>query len=425
MLRRAFLLLLAAPLAACVTEPYASGGFGSIPGTPYSLGMPGSPAPLPLAPTSAHGRVIAALLPLTGANAALGQGMLQAAQLALAAPGSPPLDAEDTAGTPDGAANAARAALAKGAGIIIGPLTAPETASVAPLAQAAAVPVLAFTSVSSEARPGIWTLGITPAQQVRALVRAVQGEGKSRLAAVLPQNAFGDALADGLAAATGAMGLPSPAVQRFAPGSFGDLNQALKDVSDYAGRRGVIEARQRAARASNTAAGNREAARIGRETPPPPPFDALFLGAVGSQLGEAVPLLTYYDIAPNETRVLGPALWAREAAHLPGLAGAWYAAPDPTARQGFVAAYSAKYGTPPPALSSLAYDSAAIARAAMGPDGISMSLLQRPDGFAGTDGLLALRPDGQVDRALAIFEVQPGGAKIVQPAAQSLAGPGM
>lgn len=422
MLRRAFLLLLATPLAACVTEPYASGGFGSIPGNPYALAMPGSPAPI--APAVARGRDIAALLPLTGPNAALGQAMLQSAQLALAASGAPPLDAEDTAGTASGAANAAHTALAKGAAIIIGPLTAPETASVAPIAQAASVPVLAFTSVSSEARPGVWTLGITPAQQVSALVRAVQGEGKSRIDAVLPRNAFGDALADGLAAATSAAGLPPPTIRRFAPGSFGDLNQALKDVSDYAGRRGAIEARQRAARASNTPAGNREAARIGRETPPPPPFDALLLGAVGSQLGEAVPLLTYYDIAPNETRVLGPALWAHQATHLPGLAGAWYAAPDPAARQGFVAAYSAKYGAPPAALSSLAYDSAAIARAAMGPDGISMSLLQRPDGFAGTDGLLVLRPDGQVSRGLAIFEVQPGGAKIVQPAPQSLAPPG-
>ncbi len=454
MLRRAFLFLLALPLAACVSQPYAIGGPGA---TPAPIG-PAGPAPR---------SQVAALLPLSGSNAAVGQAMLQAVQLALAAPGSPPLDAEDTGGTPEGAASAARAAIGKGAGLFIGPLTAGETGAVAPIAQAANIPMLALTSDASLARPGIWTLGITPGQQVRTLVRAVQAEGKTRLAAVLPQGAFGNALTDGLTAAAADAGLPAPTLKRYTPRNIAALGRALKDVSDYASRSDALKARQQAAQPStpptptapapaanpdSSAApatpptGNAtadkspdqqqtaQAAPAAPETPPatpseaPPlpllPFDALLLGAVGPDLAPAAAQLAPDGIAPGDVRVLGPALWEREAARLPALAAAWFAAPDPAMRKPFETAFATRYGMPPRPLASLAYDAGGLARAAAGPHGFDVGLLQRPEGFAGSDGLLALLPDGRVRRGLAIFEVQPGGAHIVQPAPQDFAAPG-
>jgi ABC-type branched-subunit amino acid transport system substrate-binding protein len=375
-------------------------------------------------PSEAPGRHVAILLPLTGPNAEVGQAMLRAAQLSLEQPGSPVLDARDTAGTPEGAAEAAKLALAGGAGLILGPLTAGETAAAAPVAKAGGVPVLAFTSDAALAQPGVWTLGITPAQQVRRLVLAVQAEGRTRVAAVLPRNAFGDALSGGLTTAAAAAGLPEPKVVRYG-GSFATLNTALKDVSAYSTRRGAIEQQQQDARARGDADGRRQAAELGQQTPPPPPVDALLLGAAGEQLGQAVPLLAFYDVAPNQVRILGPAIWAREASRLSGLAGAWYAAPDPAQRAPFEQAYSAKYNAPPRELTSLAYDAAGVARVAAESGGFAPRALARPEGFAGADGLLALQPDGQVRRGLAIFEIDRGGSHIVQPAPQSRSAPGV
>ena len=60
-------------------------------------------------------------------------------------------------------------------------------------------------------------------------------------------------------------------------------------------------------------------------------------------------------------RILGPALWANEVGRLGKLDGAWYAALDPAARQGFAAAFQGKYGVTPPALADFAFDGAAIA----------------------------------------------------------------
>lgn len=399
-------------VSACVDQG-AAGRYGTAAGPQ----APSVTAPVPV------GRRVAILAPLTGPNAELGRALLQAAQLSLAQPGSPPLDQQDTAGTPEGAATAARTAIAAGAGVLLGPLTNAETAAAAPIARAANVPMLAFTSDRAQAQPGVWTLGVTPGQQVRRLVLAMQAEGKTRIAAVLPQNALGDALAVGLLTAASDAKLPEPRIVRT-PYTFAGFNDALKTVSDYGSRRGAIEAQQRAARNRGDADGRREAVEIGRRDVPPPPMDALFLGATGDLLGQVVPLLSFYDVASAQLRILGPSIWLRDAARQPGLAGAWFAAPDPGARAGFEQQYAAKYTIPPREFASLAYDSAGIARAIAAPDGFSVPALERSEGFAGADGLLVLRQDGTVRRGLAIFEVDRGGAHIVQPAPQTIAAPG-
>lgn len=394
-------------LAACVAD---TGGAGY-----------GRPAVAGVAPASPPGQRVTILLPLTGSTAEIGQAMLRAAQLSLDQPGAPPLDARDTKGTPAGAADAAKLAIAAGTGMLLGPLTAGETASVAPLAKAAGIPVLAFTSDASLAQPGVWALGITPAQQVRRLMLAVQAEGRSRVAAVLPSNAFGDAMASGVAATAGAAGFAAPSVLRYGNG-FAALNATLKKVSDYDARRSAAD--QQAAPAPDDADTRRRPKGSGLPLPPPP-IDALLLGTAGEQLGQALPLLTYYGIGPEQVRILGPALWGRNAARLSALSGAWYAAPDPAQRAPFEQAYAAKYNAPPRELASLAYDAAAVARIASDNGGFAPGALTRPEGFTGADGLLGLQPDGQTRRGLAIFEIDHGGSHVVQPAPQSLQAPGV
>ncbi len=412
---RAWTLLAAlAGLAACVADT-GDAGYGR----PAVVG-----ATPPMAPPGSPGRRVTILLPLTGPTAEIGQAMLRAAQLSLDQPGAPTLDARDTGGTPGGAADAAKLAIAAGTGMLLGPLTAGETAAVAPLAKAAGTPVLAFTSDASLAQPGVWALGITPAQQVRRLVLAVQGEGKTRVAAVLPTNAFGDAMAGAATAAAGGAGLAAPSVIRYGNG-FAPLNAALKTVSAYDARRGAAEQPDQAARASGDAAGDRRRATAGRQPLSPPPIDALLLGAAGEQLGQALPLLAFYEIGPEQVRILGPALWGREASRLSALAGAWYAAPDPAQRAPFEQSYAAKYNAPPRDLASLAYDAAGVARVAADSGGFAPGALTRPEGFTGADGLLGLQPDGQTRRGLAIFEIDHDGSHVVQPAPQSLQAPGV
>ena len=122
---------------------------------------------------------------------------------------------------------------------------------------------------------------------------------------------------------------------------------------------------------------------------------------------------------------MGPALWANPAARGGvDLFGAWYAAPDPAARAAFDQQYSAKFGTPAPGLADIANDAASIARVVAQDGGFSAASLTRSGGFAGVNGILALQPDGSVRRGLAVFEIQRGGPRMIEPAPDQLGGPG-
>ena len=392
-------------LAAC-----GNGSGGVSPGTPTPI-WPGGQAQAPVS----TGQRVAILLPLSGPHADIAQAMLQAARLGYDLPGNPPLLVEDTGGDAGRAAADARAAIAAGAGIILGPLTAPETAAVAPIARAAGVPVLAFTNDPAQQAPGVWTFGITPGQQVRQLVAAASAAGHTKLAALLPDQPFGHALAQALIRAASEANLAPPEI-RFHEMSMGSVNTTTRALSDYADRRGPIDAQIRAARALNTREGRKKAAELARSPIPPAPFDALLLGDTGENLSEVGAMLPYYDIDRSAVQIMGPGLWADPASGAAQMQGAWYAAPDPAARTAFVQAYTARYGTAPPTIADLAYDAAAIARVVRAQGGNVLARLTQPAGFSGSDGWLALARDGQVRRGLAVYAIHRDGPVVVQPA---------
>ena len=365
----------------------------------YQGGPAGSPGPAAPAVPAGTPQTVAILLPLSGPRGELGPPMLRAAQLALSAPGAPHLLQQDTGGAPAGATRAMQAAMAAGARLILGPLTAPEVSAVAPLARAAQVPVLAFSNDPAVAQPGIWPLGITPGEQVRRLVGAARAGGKTRFAAFLPESDFGHALGNAFSQAVSAGGLGAPNIQFHAPG-MNAINQGLHSLSDYDSRSG---GQRRVGETSVSA------------VPPPPPFDALLLGDVGEPLAEIASVLQYYFVGPPAVQIMGPAQWADPASRSGDLRGAWFAAPDPSARQPFVQAYTARYGAPPTPLADLAYDAASIARVTA-PSGFSGQALTVGSGYLGADGWLGLLASGEVRRSLALFQVGAGTPVVVQPA---------
>jgi ABC-type branched-subunit amino acid transport system substrate-binding protein len=338
--------------------------------------------------------------------------MLKAAQLALATPDSPQLASDDTAGSPQGAANSARTALSGGASLILGPLTAPEAAAASPLARQAGVPMLAFSNDASIAQPGVWPMGITPGQQVSRLVAAGQHAGKSRFAALLPATDFGHALGNSLSQATAAASLPEPNIHFHAPG-MGAINQGVRSVSEYDARWGPVQEEIRAARAQGTLEGRRRAEQLSKSAVSAPPFDALLLGDTGGEaLSELASVLAYYFVTPPAVQIMGPSLWSDPRSGAGEFRGAWFAAPDPAARAQFVTAYAARYGLPPPSVADIAFDAASIARVSA-----TQSVpLTNQAGFTGADGWLALLPSGEVRRGLALFQVSRGGPQMIEPA---------
>lgn len=373
------------------------------------------------------------LLPLSGRNGVLGNNMMQAAKMALGDPSAPKLDVFDTEQA-GGAAEAARKAVAAGDGIILGPLTATNTTEVASVTSASNVPVIAYTSDVSVAGPNLWAFGVTPEQQVLTMVRAAKNEGKTKFAALLPENPMGKAMGSALTRACADLGLAQPMIA-YHTASKDDITQQLKTLSNYDAR---VQAAQNNPASQNTAKpstddsnsnndGNLldELAPSGSAASTPKddtknlalgdaPFDALLLADTGLQLQSVIDALDETQVSSTKVRIMGPGLWSAFASKLGKLQGAWYASPNPQKRQGFVQQYRAKYGVAPKPLADLTYDTAALANSLSKIGGYTSQNLMRTDGFDGVDGLFILQADGHVKRDLQIFQIQPsGGAKMI------------
>lgn len=325
---------------------------------------------------------VALLLPLSGQQAALGRAMQQAAELALFENGNPGVDfiLQDTRGTTGGAAEAARSAISEGARIIVGPLTASEASAVSVPARSARVPVLAFTNDSAQGGAGIWTLGVTPAQQVRRVVGAAASGGARRIGLGAPDDAFGRALARSLREVANELSLPPPTI-------------ALHPTRNEPG-----------------AAARELAASVGADG-----LDAVIIGYAGPAARVYAAGLVTGGLPVPPLRILGHALWAQDGglANEVALQGATFAAPDPRARSRFEQRFEAAFGQRPPRLAGVAYDAAGIAARAV----TSGAEIGGGDVFVGADGPIRLMQDGTALRGLALFRIEPSGdATVIDPA---------
>jgi len=346
--------------------------------------------------------MVGLLLPLSGPNASLGQGMLDAAQLALfdIQGGRIALLPRDTHGTADGAVAAARDALGQGARLLIGPLTAPEVEAVKPVAAERGVAVLGFSTAVNVAGNGTFVMGLLPSEEVRRVVGFAHQKGAQHFAVLAPGSAYGQLVVDALkTAAEAEQGSVADPVF-FDPGAV-DLAPSVRQLAKYDSKRGA-------------------------QTASDAGFDALLLPEGGQQIKLLAPLLPQYGIDPARVHFLGTGLWDDSAlAAEPQLEGAWYAAPDPNGRADFEKRFTALYGHPPPRLATLAYDATALAAAlSRGPEGADFSTeaLTNASGFVGLDGIFRLRSDGRVERGLAVIEIHKAGSTILSPEPQSFSG---
>jgi ABC-type branched-subunit amino acid transport system substrate-binding protein len=382
------------------------------------------PAPAPTGPAT-----VALLLPLSGERAALGRDLLDAATLALfdLARDDLLLLPKDTGGTPAQAAAMATAALSEGARLVLGPVFAPEVGAVAPIATAAGVPIVAFSSDRRVAAAGIFVFGLAPEDQIDQVVAYAAGQGRTRFAALAPDTDTGRIMVRALAGSTALRGVLMAQPGYYAPGAI-DQNGAVGAFADI-GTRGSAIALQRAAlegRDDEAAQAARarldQAAGLGELG-----YDAVLLPDAGSSLRSVAALLPFFDIAPPGVQVLGTAAWDDpKTLAEPGLTGAWFAAPDPALKTAFAQRFEAAFGRKPLAVASLAYDAIALAGAlvATAPEApFTVDRLTRPSGFAGIDGVFRFHADGTSQRTLAIYQVREGGAELIAPAAASFATP--
>ena len=386
---------------------------------------PSVPPPPPATPGVVR---VGLLLPMSGANEALGRSMLNAAQMAVfdLADDRFELMPQDTVGTANGAARAAQRAIGDGADLILGPLLAGSVRAVAPTAAAAGVPVVAFSSDRSVAGEDVYVMGFVPDAEVRRVVTHAYRQGITRFAALVPDSPYGTTVLPAFEDAVADVGGMVVDVALFDPAGA-DFADVVRQLARYDARRQDLIAQRDALKARGGEASRRALARLERlETLGDLPFDGLLVAAGGKTLEVIGAHLPYFDVDPTRVQMLGTGQWDEPGLGAePALVGGLFAAPPPEARAAFEQRYRTTFGEPPARLATLAYDAAALAAVLARRDAaqpFSPDAITQPSGFAGRDGIFRFHADGVAERGLAVLRVAPRSVDVVDPAPTSFGG---
>jgi uncharacterized protein YeaO (DUF488 family) len=381
---------LAALLTGCSSA--GLGGFSEPPPAP----VPRPEAASPVAPAATVGQTfgsgpvrVGLVLPLTqgGRDSAIGQALLNAAQMALAdgGAGDVTLMVLDDRSAPEAAASAAQAQVKAGAEIIVGPLFAADVRQVGAVAKAANVPVIAFSTDATAASDGVYLLSFLIESYVDRIVDFAVSRGKKNIAALAPQNDYANVALAELKSEAARAGANVVTVARYAPGQAASAVAQLQHDA--------------------------------------PDADAIFLPEQADALSSVAAALAAAGV---KAQLLGAGVWNDpRVAAMPALQGAWYPAPDPQGFANFTKRYHAKFNVDPPRLATLSYDAVSLVAAlahSQNSQRYKSATLANASGFNGADGLFRFRANGMNDRGLTVVQIGAGGVEVISPAPKSFAG---
>lgn len=335
---------------------------------------------------------VALIVPLSGQGAAVGAALRNAAELAYDDFQKPNLQilVKDDRGTPEGAREAAQAAFAEGAEVVLGPLFAASVQAAGGVARGAGKPVIAFSTDAAVAARGVYLISFLPQSEVDRIVDEATANGRRSFAALIPETTYGNAVEAQFREAVARRGARLVGLERYPAGNPGAAVERL---------RGVI------------AGGGAQA-------------DALFVPDTADGLVAVAPALARAGFSPARVRPLGLALWNDpRVLALPAFQGGRFAAPDTVGFANFAQRYQARFGTVPPRAASLGYDAVSLTAALVrqyGTQRFADATLTNPAGFSGLDGTFRFLPEGVSERTLAVYEIRNNAASVVSPAPKVL-----
>lgn len=393
-------------IAAAKTEPMVIPSDKSLAGKHSILKMGLDETIAALGSDTEKTRTVAFLVPLTGDGSPWGRAMLNAAQLALFEYFDPDttLLIKDTSGTPSGAARAAGEAIDEGARLLIGPLFSESVLAAAPVARQHGVPIISFSNDRSVAGDGVYVFGFTPHQQVRRIVSYAAASGLRHMAALVPYDDYGYAIARAFNEGLDAAGLP--------PGHIEYFELKATNATDVVRRIAALY------KQSGSATGER--------------LDCVLIAAGGRTLRSLATRFPYFDIETSGVRLLGTELWQHESIlGEPSLKGGWFAAPPPGTWASFEEIYRANFNSIPPRGAVLAYDAVSLAGVLANKGMIGSFNSEESDwftsmeGFIGIQGLFRFNKAGVAERELAIYQVSEDSIDVIDSPKLSVMGRGM
>lgn len=268
----------------------------------------------------------------------------------------------DTRGSPEGAREAARSAMAAGPDLIIGPASSEETRALE-----ASVPIFTLSNDESLQVPNVFVLGITATQSTSAVLTYARSAGARTIAIIRAGSDWSARCEAAALAASAKVGL-----RAFAPMDLPDGN--------------VVETLRKA---------------CDGKLP-----DAVLLPQGGPALEKVANPLRIAGL-----QLLGTSQWSSTDVMLPAAQGAWIAAADPQASARFAETYVRQFGDTPGVLAGLAYDAVLAATILVRSQRLLTEGLIRAEGFSGVTGLFRFTDDARSERRLAVVVASPDGAR--------------
>ena len=369
--RRALAVATLSLLAACAVVP-------------KPVAPPPPPRPVEAAPqanvlpsdTDRHR--IALLVPMTGANAAVGQAIANATTMALLDTNAANLriTTYDTAAT--GAGPAAQKAIADGNKLILGPLMSEDVGPVAAAARPAHVPMITYSNDADAAARDVFVFGQVPGQSVARVIAYARAHGVTSVGALIPTGIYGQRVAAGLT------------------GAARQYNVRVSDVETYERTNTSVASAIRRVKAKGQ-------------------VDAIVIADRARIAALAAP-------QANGVRLLGTELWAGDSTvtRSAPLRGSWFAAISDQRFGQFETSYRNRFGAAPPRIATLGYDSVLltlnVARGWHSGTVFPTGKLFDRQGFIGLDGVFRFNEFGIAERAMEVREVGVGTFTTISPA---------
>ena len=363
---------------------------------------------------------IAVLLPTTGNAASAGREIRNSIELALLQHSLSQLNVNFYDTAPD-ATYAINTALATNPEIIIGPLFSSD-AQMLRNAKPENMPAISFTSDANAVGDGIMTVALMPTNSVELIVREMFYDGVKNFIIMAPNTESGKIMA-GTAKRAGE--IYGPVVNGIFLYNERDNNN-LKEIAESASMNRARTAANKRARTilsdiltKETLTGIEKSNlyyqldKVSKsDTLGALPYTAvLFLGNVDDTktLGS---FMRYYGADSRSVQFYGSALLDNtDIAADYTMMGTKYAA-LPDQNMTFVNLYKQTYGNLPSRLATFGFDAANIAMGTVYSNKTPAAYLLDPSGYAGMDGIVRLKPNGDSERGLRIVQVNGSGTPI-------------
>ena len=368
---------------------------------------------------------VAMLLPLSGKASTYGQGLKNAAMMAIEDAGNSRLTVRfyDTQSSSEGADSAVRQAINEGNILILGPLMSAEVSAAERIASAYDIPLISFSTSPEALKHGAYTLGLLGSEQSERIIAYAATQNRRKIALLIPDTSAGINLAKAALKSASAHNAEIVKIAFYPPETL-DFGEIVKNMTDYETRSAEInKIKNKLTYLAN--AGDTSAARELKQlkttyTTGKVDFDAVLIPETGSRLKSAAAMFGYYDVSYPDVLFLGTTVWentnlSKETTLYHGV----YPEMSRVHNDYFNKKYQDYFGEAPNQLYSFAYDSIALASALSRKSSNNLNeLITAEDGYIGINGAFRIMDDGTNRHALNIMEVTAEGPKVISQAAK-------